>query len=205
MKKLIFLIFVIFGIVYILPEQDFLVEKNFIEPIKMSEPSHIPQQRATTAIDPKQVFRKRDLKDIENDLNIQSYHQVEKVDSETPMGKTVNYHFQQQGIPIIGMEVVVEMKGRQVNVVKNNYRPIAEVDLNEKFMTLEEIMQKTELDKKQYSLELASKIIYIADHQKKGELAYVLPVYDSRQGKTLQAIFRARDGQILAKTYGRDF
>lgn len=170
----------------------------------------LPQQRSN-GIDPKdqQSPAERDYSSYEElsaYFELAPYHQFKKEEVSTPLAKQTRYQFEQNGIAIIGMDFVLEedRKGAKT-VTRMNYHRISEVDTQQNVMPMEDLLQKSNLQSLPYSAQQFSKIIYVESEKKDGVFAVVLPAYDPVSKRQGQFIFRATDGQLLAKTFSRKF
>jgi len=126
---------------------------------------------------------------------------------DSPVGSRVVYRVYQDRLPILGMEIEIEIdRDNRAQLVRNEYRAVKRVALSKlHVLSVEQILnQGTErLGVPNVSAAPAS-VLYLAPQADEPELAYAV----SFQGKGVrargtQALFRATDGQLLARTASR--
>lgn len=137
---------------------------------------------------------------------VREYHELRPTTFENPLGTKVKYSAFQDGLPIIGSEITVDVtKDREVSVSENNYQPLKKADLSQPTMDYETILEKSP---SKYKMDLSvsagvSKIIYVAPGSDEPELSYVMAVKENGTGPTENLVFRATDGQVLGRQPGR--
>ncbi len=136
--------------------------------------------------------------------NVQDYHELRPTVIATPMGGKVRYSAFQDGLPILGLEIALDVDPtHQVSGVQSTYAPVKRADLGAPVLSQEEVLQRNG----RYALDEVStsgitRVLYVLPGSDEPELAYVIPVRDTASAGdekkgAAQIIFRAADGQVL--------
>lgn len=143
--------------------------------------------------------------ELEPFFELAPYHRfVKELRLETPLKKIYHYKFEQDGVPIVGMEFELEENAKGIKqVLSQSYRKIPEVDTNQNAIPAEEALRKAGL--KPLGDAPANQIIYVEPGRQEGTLAVVTSFRDPRSKRTGEVVFNASNGQILARTYNRKF
>ena len=133
---------------------------------------------------------------------VREYHELRPTTFESPLGTKVKYSAYQDGLPIVGSEITVDVtKDREVSVSDNNYQPLKKADLTQPTLDYETILEKSP---SKYKMDLSvsagvSKVIYVPPGGDEPELSYVMAVKENGTGPTENLVFRATDGQVLGR------
>lgn len=142
------------------------------------------------------------------ELDLKPYHQFKPIELRSPIVNTVKFSVSQDGIPIIGISLTFRFdpNGRLLQI-DNQYRGLEKADTNPRsLLSIDEVLEKS-LD--QYSmidtnLDAVPMILFATSTSERPELAYVLTVKEKTgERRPLEVVFRATDGQILAKSAAR--
>lgn len=138
--------------------------------------------------------------------NIQDYHTLKPEFFESPLGTKVKYSVFQDGVPVVGLAIELDIgQDRRVTAAENTYLPVKKVDMNQPFLSHEEVIAR---QAGRYTLDESStagvsRILYLAPGNDEPELSYVIPVHEAATKTAVSVIFRATDGQVLGKQAGR--
>jgi hypothetical protein len=146
------------------------------------------------------------LEEHREEWNLQPYHDFRAVEFHTPLGTKVKFSVYQSDVPIVEMGIQMEI-GRDLTVlnVQNKYQPIAKADIDLRGLDAEQILGK---NSGRYEADGESKlpppVLFVRPGSRQPELAYLLSVKDrGLDSRPVQILFRASDGQVLAKTLSR--
>ncbi len=162
----------------------------------------IPPALANTSNEAAQSF----LEEKKREWGIREYHELRPTTYETPLSTKVKYSAYQDGLPIIGSEIMLEVnQDRKVSVMENNYVPLKKADLNQATLTYQTILDKSPA-KYQLDNTMAtgvSRILYVVPGSDEPEMSYVMAVKESGTGPTENLVFRAADGMVLGRQVPR--
>ena len=146
------------------------------------------------------------MKENRSRWGVQDFHELRPVVTEGPMGSRVKYSVYQDGLPIVGMEILVELdESHGVLNVENGYQSVRKVDVTQPGLSSEEAIARNspryEMDP--VSTAGVSTILFYGSGMDEPELSYVVPVRERDGGASAQIIFRASDGQVLGRQNSR--
>lgn len=130
----------------------------------------------------------RFIKEHESEFPIRSYHQLKGQVLENPLGMRVKYEVSQNEIPIVGMEIELQINSLgKVTVSSNSYYPIEKVESNSDAWGSDSV------------------VIYVEPGKNQGEIAYNVSVSDPNKKAPVlaHAVFSAMSGQLLARHVAR--
>lgn len=135
---------------------------------------------------------------------VQDYHELKGDVYESPTGVGMKYQVYQDNLPIVGMEIALDFNpDNSVRSLENGYRPVRKADLTAPMLTQSEILQRQgdrfKLDEE--STAGVSQVLFLPMGSDIPEVSYVMPVTEN--GRASQVVFRASDGQILARQQSR--
>jgi hypothetical protein len=141
------------------------------------------------------------LRDHQEQWQIRPYHDLRGTESPSPSGgATVKYEAYQDGIPILGSEISIEVtKDLQVSTFNNGYRPVARADLGQAVLSSDEVIDSvTDRYLPENDVRAPSNVL-VPNSQGEAELAYMIPMRTRSEdgGMHLQMLFRAADGREL--------
>lgn len=136
-------------------------------------------------------------------LKIQPYHDYTSQESKTPLGTRVDFLFSQDGIPIVGMRITLEMDSAgRVSQVKNHYTPAPKIDISDS-LSLAELSDIVEENDPHWNIRFDSEpVIFARGKAEEACLAYTAHVENDR-GRASTLLVRATDGQILSRSFAR--
>jgi hypothetical protein len=140
--------------------------------------------------------------------NIQMHHDYKPVAVTSPLGTSVRFQFSQDGIPLTGMYVSIDMgAGNEIKQVENLYRPMEMADLKAELLSPEEVTSKLS-DRFQTAPDTdANMLLFAGTHNLQPEPVYSISTTEiSNDGQTrrpAKILVRAKDGQVLDVTYER--
>jgi len=141
-------------------------------------------------------------------IELRDYHELVPQVSRTPLGPRIIYQIRQDGVPIIGMNLRLRLN-RELEVIEfeNRYRPIHKIEIDAPLKpeeVLERVADRYRFAPTSETLAFATKVIFAKEGDSIPELAYTMPM--SRCGPRsphCQVVFRASDGQLLARSVAR--
>ena len=153
----------------------------------------------------------RFIKGNESLFPIRSYHQLKGRVIENPMGMRVKYEVSQNEIPVVGMEIELQINSLgKVAVLSNSYHPIEKVELNrDSWLSLAEVIEGQEQTYKFSGTEGSSGadsiVIYVEPGKFRGEIGYNVSVLDANKKNSVMAhaVFSVMSGQVLARHIAR--
>ncbi len=172
-----------------------VVRPQLASPSPLSIP--VPARLASTAGEAAEKF----LNDKRQEWGIREYHEMRPVTYETPMGTKVKYAAYQDGLPILGSELTLEVSGdRDVSLGQNSYQAVKKADTTQPVLEFNQVLERTG----KYQLDMSatsgvSKLLFIPPGSDEPELSYSMAVKENGSGPTENLIFRASDGQILGR------
>lgn len=142
---------------------------------------------------------------------IRPYHQLSGQVMENPLGMRIKYEVSQSEIPVVGMEIELQINVKgQVSVLSNSYLPIEKVELDRNnWLSLAEVMEGQQQAFKFLAHEGSpgsdSVIIYVEPGKSQGEIGYNVSVLEPNKKNpvTAHAVFSAMSGQLLARHIAR--
>ena len=182
----------------------------------------IPERR-TTAVTPAVAIAEEDLGETEarrvadehieamrDQWGIKPYHDLHWENTySSPLGRVVKYKVYQGDLPLVGMDVEVRVN-REAKVADTavHYTPVEEADLSQPSLTEQDILDSVSNRYEAVSGSTATPVLFIPTSAVASfgpELAIAMTVRrrDVAGSEPVQAIFRARDGQILDLTVAR--
>jgi Zn-dependent metalloprotease len=182
-----------------------LTEMASLTPVQL--PKAPDPQTFTPVIDsPKENAQKvadEFLSGHRDEWQIQSYHELKADVFPNSEGTKVKYTVFQDGIPIVGMNIIVEVGAdHQILSVTNGYHPVARADLEENAALPAEEIASALGD--QYTIQPGTiahsqRVLFFQPDLDEVELAYTLPLIPNQgnQAPVVQATVRASDGEIL--------
>jgi Zn-dependent metalloprotease len=140
--------------------------------------------------------------------NLQDHHEIRHSTSQSPLGSTVKFEFAQDGVPITGMYINIDLgKNNEIRSVENLYRPMEQADLKAPMLAPEEI---TEQLSRRYVSDrgVDTTVLLYAGHQSaKPEPVYSVSATEvANSGSTrrpVKLLVRASDGQVIDVSYER--
>lgn len=141
--------------------------------------------------------------------NIQMHHEYKPVTVTSPLGTSVRFQFSQDGIPLTGMYVNIDLgAGNEIKQVENLYRPMEVADLKAQLLSPEDVSEKlSERFQTAPDAEPANVLLFAGTHDLKPEPVYSMAATEiSNDGQTrrpVKLLVRAVDGQVLDVTYER--
>ena len=139
-------------------------------------------------------------------LEIPEHYELRPEVTRTPLGPLVTYEVYQDGIPILGMRIELRMN-RDMELVESDleYRALPKADTDPR-LSPEEVAEAAR-SRYQFVVDPAygqhvGKVLVARSETEAPELAYVIPMNCGRLG-SCQAVLRANDGQLLARSYSR--
>lgn len=140
---------------------------------------------------------------------LQSHHELVPEVYRSPLGSRVKFAIVQDGIPIIGLALEVRMN-RNLEVVgfENEYKPLEKADLSSPTLSVSEVFQgasaRLHLEPAPGSEDHVGKILFPVAGAPAPQLAYAVSMKDPEgKARLYQMVFRAADGQVLAKQQSR--
>ncbi len=138
---------------------------------------------------------------------IRKHHQLVAETFINPLGTRVRYQIFQNEIVVVGLNIDLQVGGSgKIKIISNNYNPIEKVEIDRrKWLTIEKILQTqkgsfipTDLGFPSVSEPV---IIWTAPYSSKGQLGYVVSVFDSKAKHKVsgQVVFSVNSGQLLAR------
>lgn len=173
-----------------------------IEPYRAYQPR---TNHGRTALEVAQSY----LKAHREELKIQPYHDLRPVEFKTPLGTTVKFTTFQDNLPLLGLEISVQVTNElTIADVQVSYRPVKVANLKVPLMSPQEVLERIayRYDPEPNSVVGATTVLYVHPESDEPELAYVLGVKDRSRirGPVVQAIIRAMDGQLLGRGVARE-
>lgn len=141
-----------------------------------------------------------------DELNLQDHHHLRPQVFSSPLGSTVRFDVYQDGLPLLGAYIDVEMDAdRQISSMTSHYEPYERVETETKeVLSMEEIRTKLPVRYGSLAGEAPSLMLLPSGAGSNVELVYVMRFSDKEQnGRPVQILFRATDGQILRKSMAR--
>jgi len=166
----------------------------------------ISQEGASVMSSPREIAEEY-LVQHRDSLRLQPHHELRPEVYETPIGSTVRYGVFQDGLPIVGIGIEIQLdRDLAITRVNNEYRPLKKADLSEPMLTQEDVLEKvssrfvTDSDRVAQS----SSLLYVEPGSDQPSLAYSVPVREmGKRSRSMQVLVRASDGQILRKSFSR--
>lgn len=163
----------------------------------------------TPQIDPSEDAY-RFLNQHRQEWRIQDYHDLKPQLYTTPLGTQVSYQVFQEGLPILGMKIVLQVDNHhEVTVIENGYEPVARVSLDFPEVTRSELESWVSSHGYRIANESDNGKRLMLHHRKGNDAVdpvYGLTVNSPTTGdgkQTFQILVRATDGQILGRTHPR--
>lgn len=157
---------------------------------------------------PEEIARKY-LEDHGEELGLRSYHEMRPSIFQTPLGARVTYQVFQDGVPVIGSEIRLQI-GRNHNVMDldNRYVPLERVDLSAHggldHGQVQELMRISNYLPDPSVGDEPARVLYPVPGTNRAELAYVVSAREpSGSRRPIQVLLRASDGQVLGKNVSR--
>jgi Zn-dependent metalloprotease len=144
------------------------------------------------------------LREHRDEWQIQSYHELRP--DVLAQGTQVKYAVYQNGIPIEGMEITLNLsKDHKIESVTNGYHPVARVEVDESaVMPAEEIAAQLSdrYNVQAITFSQAQKVFFYQPDIEEVELAYKLPLVprENSGSPVVEAMIRVSDGEILKMT-----
>ncbi len=161
----------------------------------------VPARFAATAGEAAETF----LNEKRAEWGVREYHELRPTTYESPMGTKVKYAAYQDGLPILGSEITLEVtQDRDVTLGENNYQAVKKVDVTQPILEFNQVLERAG----RYQLDMSatsgvSKLLYLVPGSDEPELSYSMQVKENGNGPTENLIFRASDGQILGRQVPR--
>lgn len=135
---------------------------------------------------------------------IQPHHELRAESLENPLGTQVRYKVFQGDYELIGMEIQLRVtRGLEVKDVEMQYRPVAEADLSQPVLPIEQVETTIE-NRFEKVAEAVAPVLYVPRDGSVPVPAFAMTVRrKSGSQASVQAIFRASDGQVLDLTVPR--
>jgi hypothetical protein len=135
---------------------------------------------------------------------IQPHHDLRAEVLENPLGTQVRYKVFQGEYELIGMEIQLRVtRGLEVKNVEMQYRPVGEADLNQPVLAPEQIESTIE-NRFEKVAEGVAPVLYVPRDGSVPVPAFAMTVKRKTGSQaSVQAIFRASDGQVLDLTVPR--
>lgn len=137
---------------------------------------------------------------------IQPFHALHPVEFRTPLGTKVKYSVFQGEVPIVDMEIEIQLD-RNLNVsnVQSNYRPLEMAAVKNPALSAEDIVNRnSDRYETEGEAKLTPPVLFARPGNATPELAYLVSVRDKSQAsRSVQILFRASDGQVLSKSVSR--
>lgn len=147
------------------------------------------------------------LLEHKGEFNLQEHHDFRPHVFTNPLGSTVRFDVFQDGLPLLGAYIDVEMDAnRDISSVTSHYEPYPRVDTaNKEVLSMEEIRVK--MPERYGSIAGEAPSLMLLPGVAGGgelELVYVMRFADKEMnGRPVQILFRATDGQMLRKSVAR--
>jgi len=155
----------------------------------------VPAQFAHTANEAAEMY----LQEKKGEWGVREYHELRPVTYETPMGTKVKYSAFQDGLPILGSEITLEVTtDREVTVADSSYLPIKKADVSQPVLNFDQILEKTGKQLDLTATNGVSKLLFVPPGSDEPELSYSMAVKEG-SGPTENVIFRASDGMVLGR------
>lgn len=144
-----------------------------------------------------------------DELGLRPYHEFRPAVFQNPLGARVSYQVYQDGVPVVGSELRLQIgKNQDVIDVDNRYVALERVVLKEgNYLTgpqLQELVRVSNYLPDPSGLGDPSRVIFPLPGSTSGELAYVISAREpSGSRRPVQILLRATDGQVLGKTFSR--
>lgn len=139
---------------------------------------------------------------------LKEYHRLHPTVFRTPLGTRINYAVYQGQVPILGMEVRIQIdRFLKVAKVENEYRPLARIDIPENLPKVEELVDRHldevfELDRRAGVSD--APVLVPVRGSDEPVLAFVIPAKEkTNRRRPVQLLLRADDGQILRRSVSR--
>lgn len=138
---------------------------------------------------------------------IRSYHELEASSRQSPLGTLISYHVNQDGYPIVGMQIDLMVgKSGKIKVLSNQYRSIARAKIEPKeWLPLGEVLQGYKGIFKPVEDDRKEMMIWSSSGSNNAELVYIVSVQDMKKKQIVsgQAIFGVTSGHLLARHFPR--
>ncbi len=165
--------------------------------------TEIPKNLSVTSNEAAEKY----LAEKRREWGVRDYHELRAQTYESPLGTKVKYSAFQDGLPIIGSEIVLEVTKdtKDVSVAENSYQPLEKVDTRQRTLDYGVILEK---NPGRYKIDLTvttgvSKVLFVAPGSDRPELSYVMAVKENGNGPTENLVFRATDGMVLGRQTAR--
>ncbi len=135
---------------------------------------------------------------------VQPHHELRAEIAENPLGTLVRYKVFQGDYELIGMEIQLRVtRALEVKDVQMQYRPVAEADLGQPVMAMDQ-MESTIESRFEKVAEAVAPVLYVPRDGSVPVPAFAMTVRRKTGSQaSVQAIFRASDGQVLDLTVPR--
>ncbi len=138
---------------------------------------------------------------------LREYHEFHPEVFQDPLVTTVKFRVTQDGVPIQGQEIVLEVDSQKnVQLAKKEYRPLAKAEGEESPMVLGDVLQKNsrEFVTSATADDLKSKVFVVLEGTDEPVLTYGVSGHErSGAQRPVYVLFRASDGQPVARSYSR--
>lgn len=140
--------------------------------------------------------------------NLQVHHDMKQVVMQSPLGSSVKFEFSQDGVPITGMYINIQLgKNNEITSVENLYRPMEQADLRAPLLSAEDVSEKISQRFLSDRGAEASVMLFAGSHTTKPEPVYSMSATevanDGQTRRPVKLLVRAVDGQIIDVTYER--
>lgn len=139
---------------------------------------------------------------------IAEHHHLNRMVMRTPLRRSVVYSVTERGLPVVGLNIWVDMD-RAGNLVRiqNEYRNLPPSDLSrvDEVSAFDVSSRLNVRYQTKDAAEDSPPILFVTPNAPRAELAFVLHVQDTLRGgpAPVEAVFRASDGQILGRNLPR--
>ena len=164
--------------------------------------------RAITVDSPLEIAEQY-LRSHTEDLGLRPYHEFRPTVFQNPLGARVSYQVYQDGLPVVGSELRLQI-GRNQDVIDidNRYVAIEKVQVREAdYLTQTQLQELVRVSNYLPDPSVGtdpSRVIFPLPGSTSGELAYVVSAREpAGSRRPVQILLRATDGQVLGKTFSR--
>jgi hypothetical protein len=168
----------------------------------------VPGRPAPAVESPLEIAEKY-LKDHAEEMGLKDYHEMRASVFQTPLGAKVSYQVFQDGIPVVGSEIRLQI-GRDQTVmdVDNRYLPVERVEISGvsalSSAQVQDLMQVSNYLPDPSVGGDPAQVIFPVPGPHRAELAYVVAAREpSGLRRPVQVVLRAADGQVLGKNVSR--
>ncbi len=161
------------------------------------------------AVESPEEIGQKYLQDHFDELGLKSYHEMRPSIFQTPLGARVTYQVFQDGVPVVGSEIRLQIgRNHDVMDLDNRYVPLERVDLSAHGGLdngqVQELMRVSNYLPDPSVGDEPARVLYPVPGTNRAELAYVVSAREpSGSRRPIQVLLRASDGQVLGKNVSR--